>query len=213
MSANRASGHLSLVGIRFSAARLCLEPTRPELTSDSVLAADFDRINRTSSRNTSSDLSAATGRTRVTGKALYETRPFVEPVIVRDSRGLLRRQPTMTTFHCWLPSLSPTGWCSIIDLLDACVSRTSRSFTPVNSRTVTGFCADNTVQGLASWCTSVTVIESYHVAKQCIQPLTNDLINAQGSSQMARGGPSLKFSDKNFLRRLNTPHRRIITLR
>ena len=62
-----------------------------------------------------------------------------------DSRGQLRRQPTMTTHHCCLSSLSPTGWCSITDLLDTCVSRTYRSSTPVNVRTVTGFSADDTV--------------------------------------------------------------------
>jgi len=84
--------------------------------------------------------------------------------------------------HCWPPSLSPTGWCSIIDLLDPCVSVTTRSsYTPVNVRTVSGFFTDewdDTVQGLVSWRTSV---KSYDVAKQCIPP-TDDLIDAWKTS-------------------------------
>jgi len=90
----------------------------------------------------------------------------------------------MTTLYCCccLPSLSPTGWCSIIDLLGPCVSRTSRSSTPVNVWTATGFFTDewdDTVQSLVSWGTSV---KSYDVAKQCNPPLIDDLIDAWKTS-------------------------------
>ena len=49
----------------------------------------------------------------------------------------------------------------------------------MNGWTVTGFCADDTVQGLVSWRTSV---KSFDVAKQCTLLLTDDPIDAWKTS-------------------------------
>jgi len=47
-------------------------------------------------------------------------------VLIYDSWGPLRRLPTMWTFICTLPHLSPAGRCSVADLLYPGLSRTPR---------------------------------------------------------------------------------------
>jgi len=56
-----------------------------------------------------------------------------------DSWGSLLRLPTMSTFLCTLPHLSPAGWCSIANLLYPGLSRTPRRSSPVHPQTVTTF--------------------------------------------------------------------------